>query len=103
VDRRTGKYASGQDLNCGRRTRNKNKNGENLRVYRGAKISKGRYQLRKKRYPYQPGDAAVYEGKRYVVQGTQNHGAYVRLRKLSKPVRADRLTPVRYGKGLRVV
>ncbi len=51
VDRRTGQYASGQDLNCGRRTRNKNKDGENLRVYRGPKISKGRYQLRKKRYP----------------------------------------------------
>ena len=103
VDRRTGKYASGQDLNCGRRTRNKNKNGENLRVYRGPKISKGRYQLRTKRYPFQPGDVVLNDGKRYVVQGTQNHGDYVRLRALSKPVRADRLNPVHYGKGLRVV
>ena len=103
VDRRTGKYVSGQDLNCGRRTRNKNKNGENLRVYRGPKISNGRYQLRTKRYPYQPGDVILYDCKRYVVQGTQNHGAYVRLRELSKPVRADRLKPLRYGKGLRVL
>ncbi len=103
IDRRTGQYASGQDLNCGRRTRNKNKNGENLRVHRGPKISKGRYQLRKKRYPYQPGDIVLYDGKKYVVRGTQNHGDYVRLRDVSKPVRADRLKPVRYGKGLRVV
>ncbi|HUW64838.1 MAG TPA: RNA-guided endonuclease IscB [Spirochaetia bacterium] len=103
VDRRTEKFVSGQDLNCGRRTRNKNKNGENLRVYRGEKLLKGRYQLRTQRYPYQPGDVVLHDNKKYAVQGAQNHGAYVRLRTLSKPVRADQLKPVRYGKGLRVV
>ncbi|HUW65064.1 MAG TPA: hypothetical protein VMW83_10295 [Spirochaetia bacterium] len=103
VDRRTGEFVSAQTLNCGRRTRNKNKNGENLRVYRGERVSKGRYQLRTQRYPYQPGDVVLYDNKRYAVQGTQNHGAYVRLRTLSKPVRADRLKPLRYGKGLRIV
>ncbi|HUW65006.1 MAG TPA: RNA-guided endonuclease IscB [Spirochaetia bacterium] len=103
VDRRTGEYVSAQTLNCGRRTRNKNKNGENLRVYRGKKLSKGRYQLRKKRYPYQPGDVVLCENVRFTVQGTQNHGDYVRLRTVSKPVRADRLKPVYYGKGLRIM
>ena len=103
IDARTGEKASGQELNCGRRTRNRNLNGPNLRVYRGKKVSNGRVQIRKKRYPYQPGDTVIFDGKQYTVKGTQNHGAYVRLVELSKPVRADAIRHQYYGKGLRVV
>ena len=103
IDVRTGEKASGQELNCGRRTRNRNLNGPNLRVYRGKKVSNGRVQIRKKRYPYQPGDTVIFDGKQYTVKGTQNHGAYVRLVELSKPVRADAIRHQYYGKGLRVV
>lgn len=35
IDIRTGEKATGQELNCGRRTRNREMNGENLRRYRG--------------------------------------------------------------------
>ena len=38
IDLGTGEKASGQELNCGRRTRNKNLNTENLRKYRGEKV-----------------------------------------------------------------
>ncbi|MBT9174348.1 MAG: hypothetical protein DDT21_02762 [Syntrophomonadaceae bacterium] len=83
IDVRTGEKASGQELNCGRRTRNRNLNGPNLRIYRGRKVSDGRVQIRKKRHPYQPGDTVTIDGKRCTVKGTQNHGAYVKLAELS--------------------
>lgn len=103
IDVRIGEKASGQELNCGRRTRNRNLNGPNLRVFRGEKVSKGRVQVRKKRYLYQPGDTVIFDGKQYTVKGTQNEGAYVKLAKLSKPVRVDAIRHQYYGKGLRVV
>jgi hypothetical protein len=39
VDSRTGEKVSGQDLNSGRRTRNKDLNSENLHKYRKQKLS----------------------------------------------------------------
>jgi len=102
IDIRTGKKASGQELNSGRRARNRNLNGPNLRVYRGQKLSKGRVQIRRKRYPFQPGDIVIYRGKRYTVKGVQNHGNYVRLAELSKPVKAKDLKLLYYSKGLKV-
>jgi hypothetical protein len=103
IDIRTGKKVSAQELNCGRRTRNKELNGHNLRVFRGEKVSKGRVQLRKKRYPFQPGDIVVFKGKKCTVKGTQNHGDYVQLVELPKPVKTDLLSHLYYGKGLRVI
>jgi len=103
IDIRTGKKATGQDLNCGKRTRNRNLNGPNLRIYRGQKLSKGRVQVRRKRHPFQPGDTVIFQGKKYTVKGTQNRGDYVRLAELPKPVKAGLLNHLYYGKGLRVV
>lgn len=103
IDIRTGKKVTGQDLSCGRRTRNRNLDGPNLRIYRGQKLSKGRVQVRKKRHLFQPGDTAIFQGKKYTVKGTQNRGDYVRLAELPKPVKADMLKHLYYGKGLRVV
>jgi hypothetical protein len=99
IDTRTSKRVTGQDLNCGRRTRNRELNGPNLRIYRGLKLSKGRIQVRKQRYPFQPGDTVILHGNRYTVKGTQNHGDYVRLAELSKPVKANTLKHLYYGKG----
>lgn len=99
IDIRTGKKATGQELNNGRHTRNTNLNTENLRQYRGKKLSKGRRQIRKSRYPFQPGDVVFHEGKKYTVKGTQNLGAYVKLTDLPKPVRTDRLKHLHFGKG----
>ena len=63
IDIRTEKKVSGGDLNCGRSTRNKNLNTENLRKYRGVKISKGQRRIRKQKYFYQPNDLVKYDGK----------------------------------------
>ena len=56
------KVASGQELSSGRRTRNKNKSGPNLRVHRGKKVRKGRRSIRRKRYPLQPLDDDYQQG-----------------------------------------
>ncbi len=103
IDIRTGKKESGQTLNNGRRARNKNLNGENLRVYRGQKVSKGRVSIRRQRYQFQPKDIVLFEGQKYQIKGIQNYGAYVKLDGLSKPVRTDIVKLLQWRKGLCVV
>ena len=73
------KTVSGQELSSGRRTRNKNKSGPNLRIYRGKKVRKGRKSVRRKRYPLQPLDVVSWKDEKYVVKGTHGYGRYVRL------------------------
>lgn len=63
IDIRDGEKKSGSILFSGRRTRNKNLNSENLRVYRGQKISKGQRRIKKYRYPYQPQDYVSFESR----------------------------------------
>ena len=74
IDIRTGKKVSANELHCGRTTRNKNLNGENLRKYRGEKISKGQRRIRNGRSKYQPGDLVKYNDNIYTVRGSQNKG-----------------------------
>ncbi len=99
IDLRTGEIAAGQELNCGRRVRNKNLNGPNLRVYRGPKVTKGRVSVRKRRYPYRFKDIVTYNGRRYMVKGVQNRGDYVKLAGFPKPVKTNLVELVRYGRG----
>jgi hypothetical protein len=100
IDNRTGEKASGQELFSGRRTRNKQLNEENLRQYRGEKLSKGRVSTRRQRYKYQPEDTVRYRGKPYKVKGMQNYGKYVKLDGLSKPVKLALVNSVRWRKGI---
>jgi hypothetical protein len=100
LDIRTGEKVSGQMLNSGRRKRNKNLSGENLRVYRGPKVSKGRRSIRRHRYPYQPQDLVLYQGRKYKVQGVQSYGRYVKLAGFPKPVKTALVTPLRWQKGI---
>ncbi len=79
IDKRTGEKASGSILNSGRRTRNTNLNGENLRVYRGQKLSIGQRRIKKQRYPYNPNDYVQFDGKVYRVIGMQNLGTGVKI------------------------
>lgn len=78
-DVRTNKIVSGNDLDNGRRTRNKKLNGENLRKYRGLKKSKGRRQVRRQRYSIRPHDIVEFDGSIYKAVGVQNKGAYLKL------------------------
>ncbi|MBA3533644.1 MAG: HNH endonuclease [Ardenticatenales bacterium] len=100
VDARTGEVVKAQVLNNGRRTRNRNLSGENLRRYRGQKVSKGRISIRRQRYPYQPGDLVRYEGQIYRVQGMGGYGRNVKLAGQSKEVRASLVSPVCWRKGI---
>lgn len=100
IDTRTGQKASGQKLFSGRRTRDKTLNGENLRVYRGQKVSKGRVSIRRQRYLFQPGDLVRYEGHKYRVKGMQNYGAYIKLEGLPRPVKTILVSPVCWRKGI---
>lgn len=100
VDLRSGEKVSASSLSCGRTTRNKNKNGENLKISRGEKLSKGRRTIRKQRYFYQPGDLVKYENKVYTVRGTQNEGKYVALREIKKVPKVELLTPYKFRSGL---
>jgi hypothetical protein len=100
LDIRTGEKVSASELNCGRRTRNKTKNGDNLKLFRGQKISNGQRRIRTKRYFYQPNDLVKFEGNIYTVKGTQNNGAYVALKETKKVPKVELLTPYKFMKGL---
>ena len=80
------KTASGQELSSGRRTRNKNKSGPNLRIYRGKKVRKGRRSIRRKRYPLQPLDVVSWKDEKYVVKGSHDDARYVRLKSQTEDV-----------------
>ncbi len=100
LDRRTGHKVSGQELDSGHRTRNTALTDENLHLYRGRKVSKGRVSIRQQRYRYQPKDSVSYKGQRYHVKGMQNYGQYIKLAGLPKPVKTTLVQPGRWRKGL---
>lgn len=79
IDVRDGEKKPGSILFSGRRTRNKNFNIENLRVYRGQKVSKGQRRIKKYRYRYQPKDYVLFEDRVFQVIGMQNLGKGVKL------------------------
>ena len=101
-DSRTGKKATGQELNSGRRTRNKVLNTENLHKYRQVKLKPGRRSIRKKRYPFQPKDVVIFNNKKYLVSGIQNYGVYIKLSGLQKPVKTSDILLLYYSKGFRI-
>lgn len=100
IDIRTKQKVSGQDLFNGRRTRNKSLNSENLRKYRGEKISKGKRTIRQKRYFYQPNDLVKFENEIYTVKGTHNKGTRVMLKENNKSVKIESLKPCKFRKGI---
>ena len=80
VDLRDGKTKKAAELGCNRTNRSVPRNNpHNERRYRGPKVSKGRRSIRTQRYPYQPGDVVIYDGRKRVVKGTHNKGASVQL------------------------
>ena len=100
IDIRDNSIKTGQELFNGRRIRNKNYNTENLRQFRGRKISKGRRSIRIQRYFYQPKDIVIFEGKKHIVKGIQNKGNYIKLEGLPKPVKTELVKPYMFRKGL---
>jgi len=82
------------------KTRNKNLNSDNLHKYRGTKLSKGRRQIRRQHYFYQPNDLVKLNGKVLTVKAVQNKGQYINLAELPKPVRTDLIKPYMYRRGI---
>ena len=75
IDIRDGKVKKGADIGSNRTNRRVPRNNpDNLRQYRGAKVSKGRVSIRRQRYSIRPGDTVVYRGKDYKAKGVQCNG-----------------------------
>jgi hypothetical protein len=100
VDTRTGQKVPGKELHSGRTGRNKNANGENLREYRGQKLSRGHVRIRKRRYPYRPDDLVLYEGGKYRLKGVPNRGDYIKLEGLAQPIKTALIVPYMSRKGI---
>lgn len=100
TDVRDRKERSGQELFCGRRTRNKNLNSENLRKYRGEKTKKGRRNIRRSKYLLQPGDLVRIGRKVVQVAGMQNKGEYVRTKNPAKSVQVGKVSPYKFMRGM---
>lgn len=104
LDTRTSKKAYGSELHSGRRTRNKKHNGENLRVYRGHKISKGQRRIKTQRYPYRQGDLVMFEKQVFSVIGMQNKGKGVKIANYpgvkNKVVKPSKVTSIQKRGGM---
>ena len=99
IDARDGKKKSGKELFCGRTTRNKNNNTENLHKYRQQKVSKGRRSIRKQHYPYQPNDIVWFDNKKYRIKGTHCNGTRVILDN-KKSVSTKKIQIAHYNAGI---
>ncbi|MGH8000799.1 MAG: RNA-guided endonuclease IscB [Brasilonema sp.] len=103
IDKRTGEKVAGSVLNSGRRTRNKNLNGENLRVYRSFKVCSGQRRIKKQRYCYNPNDYVQFENKVYRVIGMQNLGTGVKIANYpgvaNKVVNVNKVQPIKRRSG----
>lgn len=73
---------SGQQLSSGRTKRDKASalNGEDLRGFRGHKVSTDHRSVRIRRYPIRPGDILVVDGHKVVSCGMHNNGSTVLFR-----------------------
>jgi hypothetical protein len=105
LDTRDKKIKSGKELFCGRTTRNKNKNSDNLKLYRGHKARKGSTRIRKEHYLYQSGDLVKYVGKIRKSRGIQNKGKYIRLLKISNETKdmvisTTKIVPYLFRRGI---
>ncbi len=79
IDTRDGKKKPGAVLSCGRTKRSEPRNGKNnLRKFRGRKVSKGTVGRRYRKFEAGPGDLYEYQGVVYEVKG---NAAGKRIRK----------------------
>jgi len=99
IDSRDGNKKSGKTLSSQKTTRSRENLPENLRQYRKLKLKKGHRAIRKQRYPFQPGDLVILEGKILMVKGTMSNGRSV-LFTNGKSKTPKKLTHLCYGKGI---
>lgn len=99
IDTRDGSIKSGCQLSCNRTKRNIPRvNSESLTIYRGPKISKGRFSIRKQHYQYRPHDVVWVEGKRYTVKGVISNGMRIALNE-RLPVSINKIQNIKHTGG----
>lgn len=99
VDSRDGLVKTGKVLFSGRVRRPVPPKDANLRQYRQRQVSKGEWRIRKRRYPFQPGDLVRAPNGVQVVAGTTSGGNSVKFHTCARTYTPRKLTPVKYGKG----
>lgn len=99
IDNRDGKKKSGKMLFNGRTTRSKVSCSENLHHYRMQKVSKGKRNIRRQHYIYQPNDVVIFGGYKYKVKGTHCNGTRVILDN-GKSVAITKIQIHRYNRGV---
>ena len=91
IDSRDGKKKTGKELFNGRINRNHKKDSENLHRYRSKKVSAGKRAIRKQRYPIQPHDIVIYDGRQYETSGCHSNGTRAILLPSKKSVSVKKL------------
>lgn len=99
IDSRDGKKKTGKELSNGRIDRNHKKDSESLHKYRARKVKEGRRNIRTQRYPIQPHDVVVFEGRGYETNGCHNKGTSVVLLPEKRSVTQKKLKIYRYAGG----
>ena len=88
TDTRDGRRQKGSQLGCNRTKRNTPRNNDgNERIHRGHKVSKGRRAVRTTRYPIQPGDRVLVDGRWSVTTGSHCKGTRIMVDGKSVPVK----------------
>lgn len=107
IDIRDGEKHSGKELGCNRTDRSVPRdNDNNLRIYRGQKISKGHCNIRRRHYPLQAGDVIMYKDIRRTVKGLHGNGTNVEFVPdgvSPRSAKSDSVTVIRYASGWRLL
>ncbi len=103
MDVRDGEVKSGKDLSCGRTNRSESRHGDkNERIYRGHKVKKGYWSVRKRHYQYRPGDTVYADGTKYTVKGIISNGTRIALNE-RLPISVNKVSKTIHTGGWRLV
>jgi hypothetical protein len=103
TDTRDGSIKSGKDLSCNRTNRRESRHSDkNERIYRGHKIKKGYWSVRRQHYQYRPGDIVWIDGTKYTVKGIISNGTRIALNE-RLPVSIKKISKTIHTGGWRVV
>ena len=97
IDSRDGKIKKGAEIGCNRTKRSVSRNNlNNERIFRQEKISKGRRNIRRQRYPIQPGDTIKLKGMRYTAKSTHCKGARVILQETGRSISVKKIEIIKH-------
>lgn len=98
LDRADGKVKKGKELTNRRINRNRKKDHENLRPFRGRKVSKGKVSIRRGRPQIKPGSLVEVNGEILQVHGTHRKDHKLKNGMISMSINVEFASPARGGK-----